>query len=61
VLHINGDYKHAYLNLQQVMAKSNPEWQDAQVYENYIDACGEEAETNKTCVHWYAYYARKPQ
>ncbi|KAL7319725.1 hypothetical protein PS15m_002826 [Mucor circinelloides] len=56
-----GDYKHAYLNLQQVMAKSNPEWQDAQVYEKYIDACGEEAETNKTCVHWYAYYARKPQ
>lgn len=43
------------------MAKSNPEWQDAQVYEDYIDACGEEAETNKTCVHWYAYYARKPQ
>ncbi|KAK4513074.1 uncharacterized protein ATC70_000112 [Mucor velutinosus] len=25
----------------------------------YIDACGEEAEANKTCINWYAYYAQK--
>lgn len=57
---IRGDYKHAYLNIRPVMAKSNPEWQDVETYEKYIDACGEEAKTNKTCVNWYAYYAQKP-
>ncbi|KAL9549033.1 hypothetical protein MBANPS3_005397 [Mucor bainieri] len=56
-----GDYKHAYLNIRPAMARSNPEWEDAQVYVKYIDACGEEAEANKTCVNWYAYYAQKPQ
>lgn len=42
------------------MAKSNPDWQDAEVYANYINLCGKEAQTNKTCVNWYAYYAQKP-
>lgn len=54
------DYKHAYLNMRPVMAQIVPEWQDPEVYERFVTACGIEAEKNKVNVNWYACYAQKP-
>lgn len=55
------DYKHGFINLRPVMAKSNSEWEDAEAYEAYINKCGEEAKENKTCLKWYSIHARKPK
>ncbi|KAK4520336.1 uncharacterized protein ATC70_008470 [Mucor velutinosus] len=54
------DYKHGYLNLRPVMAQIVPEWQDPEVYERFVTACGIEAEQTKANVNWYACYAQKP-
>ncbi|EPB85414.1 hypothetical protein HMPREF1544_07785 [Mucor circinelloides 1006PhL] len=55
-----GDYKHAYMNIRPVMAKSNPEFADENVYRDFIDKCGEETKQNKGCLGWVAVYAQKP-
>lgn len=57
---IRDDYKHGYMNVRPVMALIVPEWQDTEVYERFVDACGIEAEKNKVNVNWYACYAQKP-
>jgi hypothetical protein len=54
------DYKHAYSNVKPVLAKINPEWDDAAAYDNYIEQCGAESKMNKTIINWYACYAQKP-
>ncbi|GAN05891.1 methyltransferase type 11 [Mucor ambiguus] len=54
------DYKHGYMNMRPVMAQMVPEWQDPEVYECFVTACGVEAEKNRANVNWYAYYAQKP-
>lgn len=55
-----GDYKHAYMNIRPVMAKSNPQFEDEKVYKEFIDKCGEETKQNKGCLGWVAVYAQKP-
>jgi hypothetical protein len=54
------DFRHGYLNIKPVMAKSNPEWEDIKIFEAYIDSCGAEAKKKKTSVNYYAFYAQKP-
>jgi hypothetical protein len=56
-----GDYRHAYINIRPVLAKSMSEWENADIYEAYIDQCGEEAKNSKTYLKWYSIYARKPK
>ncbi|KAI8352472.1 S-adenosyl-L-methionine-dependent methyltransferase [Choanephora cucurbitarum] len=54
------DYKHAYANVRPAVATTTPEWEDAEVFNRYLDSCGAEAAQYKTCVNWFACYAQKP-
>lgn len=40
--------------------KLNRLWEDAKVYEEYIDSMGEECKESETFMNWYAFYAQKP-
>lgn len=54
------DYQHGYTNLRPVMAMSNAEWQDEELYAIHIENCAKEAETMHTSVNWYTCIAQKP-
>lgn len=54
------DYKHAYMNVRPIVAKSIPAWEDEEAYKSYIDECGSEASKNESKVNWYTYVAQKP-
>lgn len=43
-----------------MMAKMNPEWENEQLYENYLDEAGKECRANKTYGTIYVYVAQKP-
>lgn len=44
-----------------MMAKMNAEWEDEQVYENYLNDAGIECAANKTSGTIYVYVAQKPK
>lgn len=53
------DYEHGYTNIRPVMAMSNSEWQDEEIYAIHIGNCAKEAETMETSVNWYTCIAQK--
>lgn len=54
------DFKQGYTGLRPVLALMNPEWEDPQVYADYLEKVGLEAQSYKTCVKFYVQYAQKP-
>lgn len=54
------DFKQGYTGLRPALALMNPEWEDAQVYGEYLEKVGLEARDWKTCVKFYVHYAQKP-
>lgn len=42
------------------MALSNPEWEDQEVYEKFVQDCGSESEELGTTADFYYYRAQKP-
>lgn len=54
------DARHGYTNIRLAMERVHKEWHDPQVYEDFLEACGQEANKMKSSVNWYACYAQKP-
>ncbi|KAG2229791.1 hypothetical protein INT48_005318 [Thamnidium elegans] len=53
------DYYHGYLNVRPLMIKDNPEWNDPQTYDLFIQKCAIEANSNKTSLNWHIFCAQK--
>lgn len=53
------DFKQGYIGLRHVMAKLNPEWEDPQAYDKYLDDIGIESKQNECLVQFYVYTAQK--
>lgn len=51
------DLKHGYLNIRPALVNANPEFNDPEVYAQFIEHCGKETKEYGTCTHWYACYA----
>ncbi|RCH84492.1 hypothetical protein CU098_008472 [Rhizopus stolonifer] len=54
------DYRHAFMNVKPVLSKTNPEFENQEVYEAHLNKCGEEARRSQAHLGWYAVYAQKP-
>jgi hypothetical protein len=46
--------------MRPAFMKACPEWEDAAIYKDYIEAIGEENKEHKTCINWFVCYAQKP-
>ncbi|KAI9254350.1 S-adenosyl-L-methionine-dependent methyltransferase [Helicostylum pulchrum] len=53
------DFYHGFLNVRPLMVKYNPEWNDPQAYELFIQNCAIEANAHKTSLNWYIFCAQK--
>lgn len=54
------DYHHGTINMRTVLAKVNHDWEDEDVFKEFVNNCGVEAKTNETCINYYVCYAQKP-
>ncbi|KAI7888103.1 S-adenosyl-L-methionine-dependent methyltransferase [Mucor mucedo] len=54
------DYHHGTINMRTVLAKVNHEWEDEDIFKEFVNNCGVEAKTNETCINYYVCYAQKP-
>ncbi|KAI9254851.1 S-adenosyl-L-methionine-dependent methyltransferase [Sporodiniella umbellata] len=54
------DFKHLSLNLRPVMAQKNPEFEDAEQFEAYLDKSAEECKQYQTFSSWFINYGTKP-
>lgn len=53
------DHYHGYLNVRPLIAKENPEWNDPQSYNFYLQKCAAEANSYETSLDWYIFCAQK--
>ncbi|KAI9314397.1 S-adenosyl-L-methionine-dependent methyltransferase [Dichotomocladium elegans] len=52
--------KQAFKSLNHIYSKKKPEFKDPEVFEKFIEDCGEECKNNKTTLPWTRIIAQKP-
>ncbi|KAI9254328.1 S-adenosyl-L-methionine-dependent methyltransferase [Helicostylum pulchrum] len=55
------DYNHVYNNMRGILARINPEWENAEAYASHLQVCAAEAKKSKTCLKWHSIHCRKPE